>query len=142
MTRQGEVELPVEAEVAYAYFVDPRNRPQWQSSLRTVVISGEPTPEFGVGTRWVDVTRPGLRPRMETTVAVPGRRWAETGTWHGFAADLSLEFTPTDGGCRVRVEFEVRSPRWLPGLGALLAAAALPMVLADVERAGEIVARR
>ncbi|MFC6152740.1 SRPBCC family protein [Nocardioides yefusunii] len=142
MTRTREVLLPVGPEQAFDYFADPRNRPQWQSSLRAVVFSGDPADGFGPGTCWVDVTRPGLRPSMQTTLAVPGERWAETGRWRGFAADLVLAFAPVPTGCSVAVTFRVRAPRWLPGLGSLLTRAAVPMVVADVRRAGEILRKR
>ena len=57
------VPFPVPREVAFDYLVEPRNRVQWQSSLARVEdVDGAPR----VGQTWVDVTRPGLRPRLET----------------------------------------------------------------------------
>lgn len=92
------VAFPVPPEVAFDYLADPRNRPEWQSSLRRVEsVDGEPR----VGQTWVDVTRPGVRPRMETTELDRPRRWTERGTWRGFAATLTLSFAETPTGCDV-----------------------------------------
>ncbi len=85
-------------EVAFDYLVDPRNRPEWQSSLNRVEdVDGEPR----VGQTWVDVTKPGVRPAMETTELERPHRWTETGTWRGVSATLTLTFTETATGCDV-----------------------------------------
>lgn len=92
------VAFAVSPEVAFDYLVDPRNRPEWQSSLARVEgVEGEPR----VGQTWTDVTRPGLRPRMTTTELDRPHRWTETGTWNGFAAMLTLTFVETPTGCEV-----------------------------------------
>ena len=134
------VRFAVPPEVAFDYLVEPRYRPEWQSSLRKVedVDPGAPR----VGQRWVDVTVPGLRPRMETTVLDRARTWTEVGTWHGIDATLTLDFHPEPGGCRVGVTFRVR------GRGpARLAAYAVDRVavlgvLPDLRRAARILAAR
>jgi len=98
------VRFAVPPEVAFDYLVDPRNRAVWQSSLRRVEeVTGEPR----VGQRWVDVTVPGLRPRMETTVLERPRRWSEVGHWHGIDAELTLDFAPDGAGCLVTPSFRV-----------------------------------
>jgi len=98
------IRFDVSAEVAFDYLVDPRNRPEWQSSLRSVAeVTGEPR----VGQRWIDVSVPGLRPRMETTVLARPTRWTEVGRWHGIDAELTLELTPDGDGCRVTPTFRV-----------------------------------
>jgi uncharacterized protein YndB with AHSA1/START domain len=90
----------VPREVAFDYLVDPRRRPEWQSSLaRVEEVDGEPR----VGQTWVDVTRPGVRPRMETTELDRPHRWTERGTWRGLRATLTLDFAATDSGCAVAV---------------------------------------
>jgi uncharacterized protein YndB with AHSA1/START domain len=104
------VGFPVPREVAFDYLTDPRRRPEWQSSLaRVEQVDGEPR----VGQTWVDVTRPGLRPRMETTVLDRPRRWTETGSWQGFSATLTLTFADAPAGCDVvaTVSLEGRG-RW------------------------------
>jgi hypothetical protein len=135
-----EVRFPVPVEVAFDYLVEPRNRPAWQSSLRRVedVDPGEPR----VGQRWVDVTVPGLRPRMETTELERARRWTEVGHWHGIDATLSLDFHPEPDGCRVGVTFRVRGR----GPARLVAYAvdrvAVLGVLPDLRRAARILGAR
>ena len=110
------VAFPVPREVAFDYLVDPRNRPQWQSSLARVDgVTGEPR----VGQTWVDVTRPGLRPRMETTELDRPRRWTERGTWHGVVATLTLDFAETATGCDVTASFEIARLLRVPALLAV-----------------------
>ena len=99
--------FPVTCEVAFDYLVDPRNRPAWQSSLRRVdQVDGD----VRVGQTWIDVTRPGLRPRMATTELERPHRWTEEGTWRGYAATLSLTFTPTADGCDVDAAVVITGP--------------------------------
>ncbi|WGY01386.1 SRPBCC family protein [Nocardioides sp. QY071] len=124
-----EVAFPVPADRAFAYLEDPRNRPQWQSSLRAVADVRRQ------GTAWTDVTVvPGVRPRMRTTLAEPPYRWVEEGELGPFRARLELRFTATgDGGCTVSADFAVRGL----GLGRLLTAGARPAVVADLRRAAD-----
>jgi uncharacterized protein YndB with AHSA1/START domain len=97
----------VPVEVAFDYLVDPHNRPEWQSSLARVEdVDGEPR----VGQSWIDVTRPGLRPRMRTTELERPHRWTEEGTWRGYAAALTLVFTPTDDGCDIDATVLITGP--------------------------------
>ena len=110
------VAFPVSCEVAFDYLADPARRPEWQSSLARVEdVDGEPR----VGQTWTDVTKPGLRPRMETTVFDRPHRWAERGTWRGITATLLLEFVPTPTGCDVRADFEIVRPLRRPALWAV-----------------------
>lgn len=128
--------VPVSPEVAFDYFVEPRNRPLWQSSLsRVEEVTGEPR----VGQRWIDVTKPGLRPRMETTELERPHRWTEVGTWRGISAELTLEFAPAPGGC------EVGSTMRLVGygpLGWLLTRVSPLAVRADLKKAGALLAEQ
>ena len=75
------VELPVTAEAAFRYLCDPRNRPEWQSSLRSVEVPPDEEPHLGQA--WRETTSVGVRPHMETTELVPFRVWTERGTWRG-----------------------------------------------------------
>ena len=128
-----DVRFNVPTEVAFAYLVDPRNRPAWQSSLRRVedVTPPEPT----VGQTWIDVTSPGLRPAMETTALEPHKLWTERGTWRGITAELTLRFAPTEGGCTVTAEMSVRGRGLLAPLGPVITALAGLAVPADLKRA-------
>jgi uncharacterized protein YndB with AHSA1/START domain len=104
------VAFPAPREVVFDYLADPSNRAQWQSSLARVEdVDGEPR----VGQTWTDVTRVGVRPRMETTELDRPSRWTERGTWRGIAATLSLTFSETPTGCDVTADFELTGPRLL-----------------------------
>ncbi|GGD05543.1 SRPBCC family protein [Nocardioides daphniae] len=136
----GAVDFAVPAEAAYDFLVDPTQRPRWQSSLRAVELRDgwEPGDPVEAGLRWVDVTWPGLRPRMTLTRAERPGLWAESGEWGAFSADLTLTFTPRAAGCRVLADFEVRAAgRWSP-LGRVATVAGVRPVLADLRRAARI----
>ena len=141
MTRiSTTVDLPVPAEEAFRYLSDPRNRPEWQSSLRSVDVP--PAEEPHLGQAWSETTAVGVRPQMETVELTPFKVWTERGTWRGVSATLALHFTDTRRGCRVRAEGDVS------GRGAYAVPAALAGLLAsraiagDLRRAGRILSRR
>lgn len=134
------VEFDVPAEVAFAYLVDPANRPQWQSSLRRVEDVRPATP--GVGQTWTDVTSPGLRPAMETTAFEPSTIWTERGTWRGISAELTLRFVSRPGGCTVSAEALVRGAGLLRPLGPVITRAAGFAVPGDLRRAAALLADR
>ena len=134
------VEMPVPAEVAFRYLADPRHRPEWQSSLRSVEVAADEQPHLGQA--WRDVTSVGVRPRLETTELTPFKVWAERGEWRGITATLALHFTETPQGCRVRAEGEIsgRGPWAAPAaVAGLLASAA---IASDLRRASRILSRR
>ena len=136
----ADVQLPVSAEVAFRYLVDPRNRPQWQSSLRSVEVPTDEEPHLGQ--TWRETTSVGVRPRMETTALTPFRLWTERGTWRGITATLTLHFTDTPGGSRVRAEGDVdgRGAWAVPAATAgLLASTA---IAADLRKAARILGGR
>jgi Polyketide cyclase / dehydrase and lipid transport len=110
------VAFPVSCEVAFDYLADPTHRAEWQSSLARVEdVEGEPR----VGQTWTDVTRPGLRPRMETTELDRPHRWSERGTWRGITATLTLEFAETATGCDVTATFDIARLLRRPALWAV-----------------------
>ncbi|WP_210649413.1 SRPBCC family protein [Nocardioides sp. SYSU D00065] len=134
------VELPVSAEVAFRYLCDPRHRPEWQSSLRSVEVPADEEPHLGQ--TWRETTSVGVRPHLETTDLAPFRLWGERGRWRGVSATLTLHFTELPAGCRVRAEGEVtgRGAWSLPATAAgLLASRAIG---ADLRRAGRILSQR
>ena len=127
------------AEAAFRYLCDPRNRPEWQSSLRSVEVPADEEPHLGQA--WRETTSVGVRPQMQTTELVPFRVWTERGTWRGVSATLSLHFTDVTGGCRVKADgtVEGRGPWAVPAVAAgLLGSAA---IAADLRKAGRIIAR-
>jgi hypothetical protein len=133
----GIVAFEVPAEVAFDYLVDPRNRPEWQSSLRRVEdVDGEPR----AGQSWTDVTRPGLRPAMRTEVLDRPRRWVESGTWRSVRAELALRFDPVgERACDVRFDFRIRV---LGPVGLAASALSVPAVRADLRTAAKILSSR
>jgi uncharacterized protein YndB with AHSA1/START domain len=96
------LELPHPPATLFRFLADPYNRPLWQASLRTVtdVADGEPV----VGMRWCDVTKVGIKPRMEITELTPYRVLSETGTWRGVDGLLTLRFMKTQSGTRLTAE--------------------------------------
>ncbi|KRF34965.1 hypothetical protein ASG94_12550 [Nocardioides sp. Soil805] len=130
--------MPV--EVAYAYLSDPRNRPQWQSSLRSVTVPVDEEPHLGQ--RWQETTSVGVRPQMEIIEMDPPLVWAERGSWRGVSATLTLGFARTPRGCRVEIRGDVG------GRGVYVVPAAVAgrlaglAVAADVRKAGRILAER
>ncbi len=100
----------------FRYLADPRNRPEWQSSLLSVTLldRGEPR----VGMSWRDNTMVGMRPTMEITELQPFRLWAEEGGWRGVRATLTLRFTAIAPGCRVDALGSLSGERRLGGAGA------------------------
>jgi uncharacterized protein YndB with AHSA1/START domain len=132
----GTVAFAVPREVAFDYLVDPRRRPEWQSSLRRVsAVDGEPR----VGQTWVDETRPGIKPRMRTTELDRPSRWSESGTWRFVRADLTLDLTQTPTGCSVGFRFRIHV---LGPLGVAATALSRPVVRADLRRAARLLAAR
>lgn len=97
--------MPHSPEQAFTYLVDPRLRPEWQSSLLSVDTPEDEEPHLGQA--WTELTMVGVRPSLVVIEFVPFRRWAERGTWRGVEAMLRLRFTATSGGCRVIAEGEV-----------------------------------
>jgi hypothetical protein len=133
------VAFDVPVEVAFDYLVDPRNRPEWQSSLRRVELA-DPVPR--VGQRWVDVTSAGVRPAMETTVLDRPVLWTERGTWRGIEAVLTLHFEERGAGCAVRADAVVSGKGPARLLGPVLTRAAALAVPGDLERAARTLAER
>ena len=138
--RTATLRYAVPVHEAFTYLADPRNRPEWQSSLRRVELLDEGAPH--VGQRWLDHTAVGMAPAMELTVLEPDVVWAETGRWRGIEADLTLRFAPYDGGCSVEVEFEVRGGGLLRPVGWVASGAGLVAVRSDLRRAGRILETR
>jgi len=129
------VTFGVPAEVAFDYLADPRNRPEWQPSLRAVELIDE---AVGEGQRWVDVTVPGLRPVLQTVEFDRPRVWAERGTWRGVEAWVRLSFAPTATGCRVDLDAHVTG---YGPVGPVLTRIGRLVGARDLNRAARIVGR-
>jgi hypothetical protein len=130
----------VPLDVAFAYLVDPHHRAEWQSSLRRVEDVRPALPV--VGQTWVDVTVPGLRPRMETTALVRPHSWTEVGRWHGIDAVLTLDLTPEGAGCLVAPTFRVAGSGVARPVAFVVGRVAGLAVWTDLRRAARILATR
>ena len=130
----------VPVDVAFAYLADPRNRPEWQSSLRAVELLDEGEPR--VGMRWRDLTSARIEPEMVITELDPGVLWAETGRWWGIQADLTLGFSPAESGCEVVAALRVQGRGPLRPVGWVATRAGLVAVRSDLRKAARILASR
>ena len=96
------LELPHPPATLFRFLAEPRNRPLWQTSLRSVTEVDEGEPHRGM--QWRDVTRVGIKPWMEITELTPYRVLSETGTWRGVDGLLTLRFLRTRQGTRLTAE--------------------------------------
>jgi len=135
------VAFDVPVEVAFDYLVEPRNRPQWQSSLSRVEV-GDEVPHEGM--RWVDVTRIGLHADMQLVEMNRPELWSEWGQWRDrVRARLTLGFVPTEGGCVVVPDLVLGVDGWFGRpVTAVLARLAAPAVRSDLRRASRILSAR
>jgi uncharacterized protein YndB with AHSA1/START domain len=127
-------------EVVFPYLADPRRRPEWQSSLKAIEMRDQGEPR--VGMRWRDLTGPGFRPEMEITQLVPYRVWAETGSWRGVTAHLTLRFTAVGTGTRVNAEVEIISEGLWRAVSAVVRRLAPAALAHDLEKANEVLSQR
>jgi len=130
------LDLPQSPAELFAYLADPYHRPEWQSSLKAVadVDPGEPR----AGMHWRDVTRLGIRPRLQLTEVVPFRTLTEIGTWRGIDGLLTLRFLKVGDGTRLTADGRVTG-RGLFAVAAAVAGRWAPMTIkADLERASAV----
>lgn len=138
--KASSVHFAVPVDVAFDYLVDPRTRPEWQSSLRRIEQLSSETPQ--VGQSWIDVTMPGMRPAMVTTALEPHRTWTEVGTWRGISAQLTLEFRSEPRGCTVTADVSVSGTGIYRPLGPVITAAGAAAVPTDLKKAAQILLER
>ena len=134
------LELPHPPPALFRFLADPRNRPLWQASLRTVTDVDEGEPHRGM--QWRDVTKVGIKPWMEITELTPYRVLSETGTWRGVDGLLTLRFLKTQQGTRLTAEGRLIGHGPF-ALAAASAAAGLPRRSARTSlRASEVLSDR
>lgn len=131
------VTFPQSPERVFGYLKDPRNRPDWQSSLRAVEDvqgGGE------VGTTWTDVTIPGLRPQLHVTDCDEPHLWAEEGVWRSVTARLEAHLKPNNtGGTLVKAVVDFTTPGLLTPIGWFLRVATPAAVRADLRKAADLI---
>ena len=135
--------VPAERGRVYDYLADPRNRPEWQASLRRVEVLDDGPPR--VGTRWVDHVYGAPPFHLCITHMEPGTVWAEVGSSGPFTAYGTLLFEDAErGGVAGTV---VRTVARVKGRGAARVAAPVARVVAgllvrnDMRRAARILGR-
>ena len=138
---RATVDFAVPRELAFDYLGDPRNRPQWQSSLLSVTLADRGD-EPHLGQTWRETTMVGVRPRMEITRFDRPDVWAERGTWHGIEATLVLSFEERRSGCRVVAEGEIIGRRLYAAPAAVAGRLAGLAIGADLRKAARILDRR
>lgn len=139
-----EVFVAAPRDVVHAYFAEPRNRPQWQASLRRVELLDEGEPR--VGLRWIDHVYGAPPFHLRITRTEPGELWAETGSSGPFTAmgTLLFEDAERDGVAGTRVTMIAR----VTGRGAARVLSPFAMVVAgvlirnDLKRAARILSAR
>ncbi len=137
---RATVDYDVPVDVVFDYLADPRNRPEWQSSLRGVELLDEGAPHIGM--RWRDLTAARIAPEMVITELEPSLRWAETGRWRAISAELGLDFASRPGGCQVVVTFGVHGRGILRPVGWAATGAGLFAVRSDMRKSALILAGR
>ena len=128
-------------EEVFDYLADPRNRPQWQASLRRVEVDGDGPPRIGL--RWRDHTVVGLSFDLAIVELRRASLWVEQGSSGPFDVTVALSFAPVPGkaaetatavGCEVRIA----GRGWARPLGPPAVLAALATARSDLRRAARV----
>ncbi len=134
--------------VVFEYLADPRNRPEWQASLRTVELLDPlaPDQEPYVGLRWVDKVKVGPPFELQISRLEPDRLWSEVGSAGPFTAYGTLLFDDetrdTAVGTRVHCIARVHGRGLARPLGPAATGVALGLVNVDLVRAARVLAGR
>lgn len=134
------LDLPQPPAVLFRYLAEPRNRPEWQSSLRSVIDVDPGEPHAGM--HWRDVTKVGIKPQMQLTEVTPFRTLTELGTWYGVDGLLTLHFLKVGGGTRVTAEGQVTGRGPFAVAAAVAGRFAPGSIKADLERAARTLSER
>jgi uncharacterized protein YndB with AHSA1/START domain len=135
------LDLALPPPVLFRYLAEPRNRPEWQASLRSVVDVDDGEPHEGM--QWRDVTKVGIRPHMQVTELTPYRTLSEIGTWRGVDGLLTLRFLKVADGTRLTAEGRVIGRGPFAVAAAVAGRWAPTTIKADLERgAAQLAARR
>jgi uncharacterized protein YndB with AHSA1/START domain len=140
----ASVFVPAPRPTVFAYFADPRNRPEWQGSLARVEMLDEGPPR--VGMRWIDHVRVGPAFELQIIGLQEDRLWAEAGSTGPFTAFGTLLFEDESSGgvsgTRVQCVARVRGRRLARPLGWPATAVAGVLVRNDLARAARVLAGR
>ena len=140
METRVEATLQQPVDRVFAYLADPRNRPDWQSSIRwlEMIDDGEPR----IGMRWRERATGFGTFDMEIVAFERDRTWAESGSSR--LATIRVELSFDDLGAATRVGLHARVD--LRGPLSLLAPVQplllRPLMRADLRRAGRRIHQR
>lgn len=123
----------------FAFISEPRNRPNWQRSIRKFEMTSDGEPRLGMKWREQAVGAPPFE--MEITAYEPGRLWAERGESGAVSGALEVHFKPEGEATRLQLIIRVE----LRGLRKLLAPfiwlLAPREIHGDLDRAEKLMAR-
>ena len=135
------VDLPHAPEVVFRYLADPRNRPEWQSSLMSVRLDdGDAEPR--VGLTWTETTVIGMRAHLEITELVPYRVLGESARMGGIDGTLVVRFKARPGGCRLEVQGAMSAGGLMRYAATAAAKVAGRVAVSDLKRAGRVLSTR
>ncbi len=135
------VDVPHRPEAVFRYLADPRNRPEWQSSLMSVRLEGGDA-EPRVGLSWSETTVVGIRAHLTITELVPYRVLGESARMGGIDGTLVLRFKGRPGGCRIEVEGVMSAGGLMRYAAAAAARVAGRVAVSDLKRAGRVLSTR
>lgn len=133
--------LDLPREETFAYLADPRNRPEWQSSLDAIEMLDEGEPR--VGMRWREAPAPHAEFEMEITELVPNERWSERGTARFGVVDVVVGFESLSSQrtrLSIAIDLRLHGPFRPFALGARLLLP--PAMRADLRRIPGLVRER
>lgn len=124
-------------ESVFPFLADPRNRPRWQSSLRTVEMLSEGEPRVGMAWR----ERPGglIRFDMRISALEPQALWAEHLEGAGISGEIALRFTRENDATRVTVDISLQLPSPLRIAAPLIRSLLVRAVRHDLARVARLV---
>ena len=130
--------LRVPPASAFEYFADPRNRPNWQRSLRRVelITAGPPA----LGTRWREWPLGLGEVELEIVRFERDRVWAEEAQTRLGRLTLVLVFEPAPTGTRLGVEATLTLPPWASWADRAVAPLVRREIEGDLQRAARALA--
>lgn len=120
-------------ERVFEYLGDPRNRPEWQRTIREfeMISEGEP----GIGMKWRERAVGAPPFMMEITGFEPNRVWAERGESKAVNGKLTLHFNPEGNATRLRVIIDLELKGFRKIAGPLIKLIAPREIRRDLRRA-------
>ncbi|HTU59956.1 MAG TPA: SRPBCC family protein, partial [Polyangiales bacterium] len=134
---QSELIVRRPVERVFPFLADPRNRPRWQASLRTVQMLSEGEPH--VGMRWRE--RPGglVSFDMQIVALEPNQLWVEQIEGAGITGKIALRFAAEGGNTRIGVSVTLAVPKLLQLGSPVMRTVLVTMIRQDLARVEQLV---